>query len=95
MPVPTVVLSAVRTPWGRLLGSLSDASAADLGAVAAREAIRRAAVEAAGLREAFFGNVHADGTGGHPAGALCRGAGLPSGIRALTIRAGCASGLAA
>ncbi|KKM09062.1 hypothetical protein SY88_20625 [Clostridiales bacterium PH28_bin88] len=43
MPTETVVVSAARTPIGRFGGALRDVAAADLGAVAIRDAVRRAA----------------------------------------------------
>lgn len=95
MPFPTVVLGAVRTPWARLLGSLSDVSAIELGAAAVRAALKRAGIGPEAVQHVVLGNVLADGTSGHPAGAVCRAAGLPEGISSLTLRSGCASGLAA
>jgi acetyl-CoA C-acetyltransferase len=67
-----VILSACRTPIGSFGGVLKDLSAADLGAIVIREAIRRADVKAVDL-----GNVHGGAVAlGHPIGA--------SGARVLT-----------
>lgn len=63
--------------------------------MAAREAIRRAKVDPGRIDRALFGNVLADSTGGSPAAAACRAAGLPRGVMAITYRMGCASGLGA
>jgi len=41
-----VIVSAVRTPVGKFLGALSDLSAVELGALAIREAVRRAGISA-------------------------------------------------
>jgi acetyl-CoA C-acetyltransferase len=91
----TVILSAVRTPYGALLGSLSDVSGPDLGGMAGAEAIRRCTVSPEEIQRVLLGNVSAHATGGNPTAAASRKAGLPAGIQALTLRAGCASGLAA
>ncbi len=95
MSAPIVVLSAVRTPWGRMLGSLSDVSAVGLGFAASAEALRRSGLEASDVDRVFLGNVLAHGCGGSPAGAACEGLRLEAASMPLTVRAGCASGLAA
>jgi acetyl-CoA C-acetyltransferase len=52
-----VIVSAVRTPIGRFLGGLSPLSAPELGAVAIREAVRRARVDLDDIEEVIMGNV--------------------------------------
>ena len=52
-----VFLSAVRTPFGTFGGSLKDVTATDFTTVAAKEAIRRAGVEAADVDSTILGNV--------------------------------------
>lgn len=58
MPTNDIVfLSAVRTPFGTFGGSLKDISVTDFTTVAAKEAIKRAGIEAAEIDSAIFGNV--------------------------------------
>ena len=90
-----VIVSAARTPIGKFLGGLSTLSAPDLGAVAIREAVRRAGVDAADVQEVIMGNVLQGGVGQAPARQALLKAGLPSGVSALTINKVCGSGLKA
>jgi acetyl-CoA C-acetyltransferase len=90
-----VVVSAVRTPTGRFLGALSTLSATQLGAVAIRAALERAAVPAARLDEVIMGNVVSAGLGQAPARQAAMGAGLPDDIPAMTVNKVCGSGLKA
>ncbi len=92
-----VLLSAVRTPYGRLLGSLSAIPAAQLGAAALAEALRRAGVRLHQVDRVLLGNTSAHALRGNPAAAVAAAAGdgAPPGgpaIPAATVRAGCASG---
>src|ERR1044071_10085120 len=52
-----VFLSAVRTPFGTFGGSLKDVTATDFTTVAAKEAIKRAGIEAADIDSTILGNV--------------------------------------
>src|ERR1700691_1590565 len=56
-PTDVVIVAGARTPMARYTGSFSDVSAIDLGAVAAKEAIKRSGVDAADFDHAIFGNV--------------------------------------
>jgi acetyl-CoA C-acetyltransferase len=89
------ILSAARTPIGRFLGGLSDLSAPELGAVALREAMKRAKVSPAQIDEAIFGNVIQAGLGQNPARQVALKAGLPDTIAAFTVNKVCGSGLKA
>jgi acetyl-CoA C-acetyltransferase len=60
---PAVILSACRTPIGSFGGAFKDLSAADLGAVVIREAIRRAGIDAGGLGDVIMGCVLQAGAG--------------------------------
>src|SRR5262245_24639304 len=91
----SVILSACRTPIGKLLGGLSSLSATDLGAIAAREAIERAHVGAAEFDEVIVGNVLAAGLGQAPARQVALKAGLPPTVAAVTVNKVCGSGLKA
>ena len=90
-----VIVSAVRTPIGRYLGGLASLSAPDLGAIAIREAVQRAGVDADDIAEVIMGNVVQGGVGQAPARQAAIKAGLPSAVSALTINKVCGSGLKA
>ena len=90
-----VIVSATRTPIGRYLGGLSPLKAPELGAVAVREAVKRAGVEAAAVEDVIMGHVLQGGTGQAPARQAALKAGLPGTVAALTINKVCGSGLKA
>ena len=52
-----VIVAMVRTPVGRVGGALSSITAADLGALAIREAVRRAGIDPALIDDVIFGNI--------------------------------------
>jgi acetyl-CoA C-acetyltransferase len=87
------LLSAARTPIGKYLGALADLSAPQLGAVAIREALRRAPAD--GVDEVIMGCVLQAGLGQNPARQAALGAGLPDSIAAYTVNKVCGSGLKA
>ena len=62
-----VLVSAVRTPIGKFLGSLKDFAAPELGAIVVREAVRRAGIDPASADECIMGNVVSAGEGQNPA----------------------------
>jgi acetyl-CoA C-acetyltransferase len=90
-----VIVAAVRTPIGRYLGGLSSFSAPQLGAIAIREAIARAGIDAAAVQEVFMGQVVQGGSGQAPARQALIGAGVPASTSAVTINEVCGSGLRA
>ena len=90
-----VIVSATRTPIGRYLGGLSPLTAPELGAVAVREAVKRAGVEAGAVEDVILGHVLQGGTGQAPARQAALKAGLPGTVAALTINKVCGSGLKA
>jgi acetyl-CoA acetyltransferase family protein len=55
-----VIVSAVRTPVGRARGTLASVPAADLGALAIKEAVRRAGIDPCDIEDVFFGNLMAN-----------------------------------
>jgi acetyl-CoA acyltransferase 2 len=57
LPTDVVILAGARTPMVRYTGAFKDTSAIELGACAAREAIRRAGVDPAEIDHVVFGNV--------------------------------------
>ncbi len=92
---PAVILSACRTPIGSFGGSLKDLGAADLGAVAIREAIGRAGVEPEQVDDVILGCVLQAGQGMNVARQAALKAGLPVETPAETVNRVCGSGLAA
>ena len=90
-----VIVSAVRTPTGKFLGGLKDLKATELGALAVREAVRRAAIDPASVEECILGNVVSAGAGQAPARQAAIHGGLSNSVGALTINKVCGSGLKA
>jgi acetyl-CoA C-acetyltransferase len=91
----SVIVSAVRTPVGKFLGSLKEFSAPALGAIVVREAVRRAGIDPASVDECIMGNVVTAGEGQNPARQAALNGGLPEHVAALTINKVCGSGLKA
>jgi acetyl-CoA C-acetyltransferase len=87
------ILSAVRTPIGKFGGSLATLTAADMGTVAAKAAIERAAVRPEQIEETIFGNARQAGGGPNPARQISVRAGVPQEVPAFTVNKACASGL--
>jgi acetyl-CoA C-acetyltransferase len=90
-----VIVSAVRTPTGKFQGSLAGYSAVELGALAVREAVRRAGVAPEQIDECIMGNVVSAGLGQNPGRQAALGGGLPPSVSAMTINKVCGSGLKA
>ncbi|MGB7191541.1 MAG: acetyl-CoA C-acyltransferase, partial [Acidobacteriaceae bacterium] len=90
-----VIVSAARTPVGKFQGGLSGFSATQLGAIAVREAVKRARLEPAAVDECILGNVVSAGLGQNPARQAALYGGLPPEVSALTINKVCGSGLKA
>ncbi len=87
------IISAARTPIGSLLGSLSDLSAPQLGAVAIKAAVERANLDPSRVNEVIMGNVLAGGVGQAPARQAAIFAGLSEHTACMTINKVCGSGL--
>jgi acetyl-CoA C-acetyltransferase len=90
-----VIVSAVRTPFGRLGGGLVDHEATELGAIAIRAALNRAGVEDGDVDYAIMGQVLQGGAGQAPARQATIGAGLPIELPSDTINKVCASSIRA
>jgi acetyl-CoA C-acetyltransferase len=90
-----VIVSAARTPIGRFLGGLSPLAAPELGAIAIREAVKRAKVESDAIGEVIMGNVLQGGVGQAPARQAAMKAGIPGDVPAYTVNKVCGSGLQA
>jgi acetyl-CoA C-acetyltransferase len=90
-----VIVSAVRVPTGKFLGTLKDMPAPALGALVVREAVARAGIDPASVDECIMGNVVSAGAGQAPARQAALKGGLPNHVAALTINKVCGSGLKA
>ena len=91
----SVILAAVRTPFGRLGGGLASHSATDLGAIAIRAALERAGVEPGEVGYVVMGQVLQGGAGQAPARQAASAAGIPMHVPAETINKVCASSVRA
>ena len=90
-----VIVSAVRVPTGKFLGTLKDFPAPALGALVVREAVSRAGIDPASVDECIMGNVVSGGEGQAPARQAALKGGLADHVAALTINKVCGSGLKA
>jgi acetyl-CoA C-acetyltransferase len=88
-----VIVSAVRTPIGGYMGSLSSLKSTELGSIAIKEAINRAGIKGEDVSEVIMGCVLPAGLGQAPARQAAIGAGLPDSIPCMTINKVCGSGL--
>ena len=91
----SVIISAVRTPFGKLGGGLRDHEAPELGALAIRAALDRVDVANDEVEYVIMGQVLQAGAGQAPARQAAVGAGLPKEIPADTINKVCASSVRA
>lgn len=89
------IISAVRTAIGKFGGSLASLKANELGAAAAREAIKRAGIEPAQVDESIFGCARQSGIGPNIARQIAVKSGVPPTATAYTINKACGSGLKA
>ncbi|MFI7037006.1 acetyl-CoA C-acetyltransferase [Microbispora rosea] len=89
----SVIVAGARTPIGRLLGSLSDLSAAELGGVAIKAALERAGVSPDQVQYVIMGQVLQAGAGQIPSRQAAVKAGIPMTVPSLTINKVCLSGL--
>jgi acetyl-CoA C-acetyltransferase len=92
MPEP-VIVSGARTPVGRLLGSLKDFTATDLGGFAIRAALERAGISGSQVDYVIMGQVLQAGAGQIPARQAAVKAGIPMTVPSITINKVCLSGL--
>jgi acetyl-CoA C-acetyltransferase len=87
--------AAVRTPIGRFGGSLASVTPAELGAIAARESISRAGLDASEIHEVVWGCARQAGGGPNVGRQIAYRAGVPDAVPASTINMACGSGLKA
>jgi acetyl-CoA C-acetyltransferase len=92
---PIVIVDGARTPMGSFQGSLKDAKATELGAVAIRGALVRAGVKPEEVDEVIMGCVLPAGLGQAPARQAAHGAGIPWEAGATTVNKMCGSGMKA
>ncbi|MCD7033273.1 acetyl-CoA C-acetyltransferase [Metabacillus sp. GX 13764] len=90
-----VIVSAVRTAVGNFGGALKTISAPELGAIAIKEALKRAGIEGNQVSEVIMGNVLQAGLGQNPARQASIQAGIPEECPSMTINKVCGSGLKA
>ena len=90
-----VIVSAARTPIGSFGGALKAVSARTLGAIAIKEAIKRAGIKPEMIEEVIMGNVLQGGLGQNIARQMSLDAGVPIEVPAMTINKVCGSGLRA
>ena len=94
MPATTsVIVGGARTPMGRLLGSLKDFSATDLGGLAIKAALERTGVAPEQVQYVIMGQVLTAGAGQIPARQAAHKAGIPLTVPALTVNKVCLSGI--
>ncbi|MDY3337690.1 acetyl-CoA C-acyltransferase [Riemerella anatipestifer] len=89
------IVSAVRTPMGSFLGSLSNIPAPQLGATAIKGALAKINLDPKEVQEVYMGNVLQAGEGQAPARQAALGAGLSKETPCTTINKVCASGMKA
>jgi len=90
-----VIVSALRTPIGRLCGVLGSLPAHRLGQSVIAEMLRRTEIDPAEISEVILGQVLAAGAGQNPARQAAIGAGIPHGVPAYGVNQVCGSGLRA
>lgn len=89
------IVSAVRTPIGSFLGSLSSLTAVQLGGIAFKGALEKAGIDKKLIQEVFVGNVISAGLGQAPATQVAVAAGLGFDIPCTLVNKVCASGMKA
>jgi acetyl-CoA C-acetyltransferase len=87
------IVASVRTPIGKFLGSFSELSAADLGAIASRGVLGRVGLAGADVDELIYGNARQAGGGPNMARQVLMKSGIPQEKPAFTVNQACGSGL--
>ncbi len=93
--VDVIVAGAVRTPIGKFGGMLAELTAAELGATAVRETLRRTGIRPEQVDELVMGNARQAGGGPNPARQVAYRSGLPVTVPAYTVNKACGSGMRA
>jgi acetyl-CoA acetyltransferases len=89
----TVIVSAARTPFGKLLGVLESVPAVELGGIVIKEALDRAGISGEQVDHLLFGQVLQGGLGQVPSRQAGRRAGLPWEVPSITVNKVCSSGI--
>src|SRR6266567_3645509 len=89
----SVIVGGARTPIGKLLGSLADFSAVDLGGIAIEAALSRAGIAGDAVDYVILGQVLQAGAGQITARQAAVKGGIPMSVPALTINKVCLSGI--
>ena len=95
MPEEIVLMSGVRTAIGKFGHAFKEVPAQQLGAIAIKEAVKRASIRVNDVDEVIMGNVISAGLGQNPARQAAIYAGIPAEIGSFTINKVCGSGLKA
>ncbi len=88
-----VIVSACRTPIGRLAGAYTSFTSPQLGSLVIKEAVRRAGIQPTDVDEVIMGTVLQAGLGQNPARQAALGADIPPEVCAYTVNKVCGSGL--
>ncbi|KHE68577.1 acetyl-CoA C-acetyltransferase [Halobacillus sp. BBL2006] len=89
----TVIVSGARTPFGKFGGALAPLTAAQLGGIVIKEALKRGNFNAEDVNEVIMGSVLQGGQGQLPSRQASREAGIPWDVKTETINKVCASGM--
>lgn len=90
-----VIVSATRTAIGSFNGALAPLSAAELGSIVIKEAVKRAKLQPSDVCEVVLGQILSAGLGMGPARQAARGAGIPDDKTAYAVNQICGSGMRA
>jgi acetyl-CoA C-acetyltransferase len=90
-----VILEGARTPIGRFLGSFAEVTAVELGALAAREAMRRSGVDLDQIDQTILGHARQAGNGPNTGRQVSVRAGVPVEVSAYNVNIACGSGMKA
>ncbi len=90
-----VILEGARTPIGRFLGGFTEVPTVELGVLAVREALRRAAVEPGEVEQTIMGHARQAGCGPNTGRQVSVKAGIPIEVPAYNVNMACASGMKA
>jgi len=88
-----VIISACRTAMGKFGGTLKNIPSWDLGAVAVREALRRAGLNGDQVDDVILGSCRQAGNGPNPARSAAVRGGVSSSVPAITLNMACPSGM--
>lgn len=89
----TVIVDGARTPFGKFGGSLAPLTAAQLGGLAIKAALKKAQVHVEDVNEVIMGTVLQGGQGQLPSRQAAREAGIPWDVKTETVNKVCASGM--